>query len=608
MLFYKMESLKRNWIVTFLLVLLAAKFLLFCSEKSVQQPLDEDLPAVKQYILRTNEHFLSQVKELVALTEQDASQEVVRQKFDKLRETYKQMEWAVEYFLPHSARFINGPPLPEIEFAEHTALEPEGLQVLEELIYGFDEENRSEIVRHLKRLINKAGTIKTNFSTISVNRSQVFDALRQQIFRISSLHIAGFDTPISDSNLREMPLALESIAHNLRLISTKKSEPLAKIEHEINSAVDILRKNPDRNTFDYLTFISEHLNRISASILEFRNSENISTVNITTALSKDARHFYDSHAFDADAFVPGEKFKITPTKVALGKTLFNDPMLSKEGNRSCATCHVLEKAFTDGFAKSMSLENNPLQRNTPSLNYAALQHGQFWDMRSEDLEGQSSEVITNKDEMHGDLDEIIGRINKNEKYRKAFGQIFKTKNAEVWQLQNLLASYIRSLPKFSSRFDRFMRGETSRLNADEKKGFNLFVGKANCASCHFLPLFNGTVPPNYSKTEQEILGVAEDFHNKRIDNDPGRGRFHETVAFLQKSFKTATVRNISKTAPYMHNGGYRTLEQVMDFYNKGGGKGFGFKLENQTLPEDPLNLTAKETAQIIEFMKALEDE
>ncbi|MEG0760395.1 MAG: cytochrome C peroxidase, partial [Chryseobacterium sp.] len=136
---------------------------------------------------------------------------------------------------------------------------------------------------------------------------------------------------------------------------------------------------------------------------------------------------------------------------------------------------------------------------------------------------------------------------------------------------------------------------------------NLFMGKAQCATCHFLPLFNGTVPPNFKKTEQEVLGVAENAFNKKIDSDAGRGKFHQTIAFLQNSFKTPTLRNVSKTAPYMHNGGYKTLQEVMQFYNQGGGKGFNLKVENQTLSDKKLNLTSIEIDEIIEFLNALND-
>ena len=607
MLFLTMKYLKDNFLILLLLIAACASAFIYLSKKNVIKAIDDDLPAVKNEILTVNKTFLAQTNELLQLAENNGSKEVLIKKFDDLRITYKKMEWAVEYFLPHSARFLNGPALPEIEFAEHIVIEPEGLQLLEELIYDDPASNKEEIIRNIKKLINKSGTIKANFEVITVNRAQVFDALRQQIFRISSLSIAGFDTPVSGNHLLEMPHALNSIAKTLMLISGGKSDALSMINSEIKSANEILQQNSDKNTFDYLTFISKHLNKISELILQFKNEQYIENIEVTSALSKTAKHFYDKNTFDFNAFVPGENFKFSGDKASLGKQLFNDPMLSKDQNRSCATCHNAGKAFTDGLPRSFSLEENPLQRNTPSLNYASLQHGQFWDMRNEDLEGQSSEVITNKDEMHGDLNEIIARINKNSAYQKAFQMIYKSPKAETWQLQNLLASYIRSLATFNSSFDEYMRGNQNALNENQKKGFNLFMGKAKCATCHFLPLFNGTVPPNYTKTEQEVLGTAENDSNKKMDADKGRGRFHETVPSLQHSFKTPTVRNINKTAPYMHNGGYRTLEDVMHFYNEGGGKGFGFDVENQTLPEDKLHLTKTEISQIIEFMKALDD-
>jgi cytochrome c peroxidase len=115
------------------------------------------------------------------------------------------------------------------------------------------------------------------------------------------------------------------------------------------------------------------------------------------------------------------------------------------------------------------------------------------------------------------------------------------------------------------------------------------------------------VPPVFSKTEQEVLGTAINAKNKELSPDLGRGKFHETVSALKNSFKTPTLRNIRKTAPYMHNGGYRTLEEVINFYNEGGGRGVGLKLENQTLSDAKLNLTKTETEKIINFLSALDD-
>ncbi len=597
----------KNPFYVFLILLFSIFTVLQCNKPN--QPIVDDLAEIKNTVYQNNEVFLAQIDELIDLVSKDSDTGVLQKKFDDLRKTYKKMEWAVEYFLPHSARFINGPALPEIEMSEHIEIEPEGLQVLEEIFYAEEPQDKAETIRLLKKLTNKGLTIKTNFQVITVTKDQAFDALRQQVFRISSLGIAGFDTPISGKFLEEIPVTLQSLESVLHQISTEKSKnaSLKKIKTEIEASNKILSQNKDKNTFDYLDFISNHLNKLSALLLDFRKEENIPFVEVTTALSKNAASFYSKEAFDVNAFVPGKEYEISSEKIKLGKQLFNDKILSNNNTRSCASCHNAEKAFTDGLEKSLSLENAKLQRNTPSLNYSAFQHGQFWDMRKDDLEGQSSDVITNKEEMHGDLKTIILKINQNKNYQIAFAKIFKTDTIEEWQLQNLLASYIRSLATFNSDFDNYMRGNKNALTAQQKKGFNLFMGKAQCAICHFVPLFNGTVPPNYKKTEQEVLGVAENASNRKLDSDLGRGKFHETVAFLQNSFKTPTLRNISKTAPYMHNGGYKKLQEVMEFYNQGGGKGFGLKVENQTLSDAKLNLSQSEIDDIIEFLNALND-
>jgi len=587
----------------------AALFILSYCKSDKHLPASEDLGSVKNQIIKNNDTFEKQINELIVLVSNNSDEKKLQEKFEELRKTYKKMEWAVEYFLPHSARFINGPALPEIEMDEHTEIEPEGLQVLEEMLYPYDQGNKEEAIRFLKKLINKSNTIETNFQVITVSRDQVFDALRQEVFRISSLGISGFDTPISGTFLKEIPYSLQGVKQTLQQISTdqSKNKALKSILNEIDTASEILKKNTDKNTFDYVNFIPDHFNKITSLLLDFKNQEKIPDVEVTTALHKNAATFFSKNAFNPNAFTPGKEFAFSNEKAALGQQLFNDKMLSNNNNRSCTTCHIPEKAFTDGLAKSMSLENSELSRNAPSLNYAGFQHGQFWDMRKDDLEGQSSDVISNKEEMHGDLNVILAKINQNKKYQTAFTKIYHSQKTEAWQLQNVLASYIRSLAKFNADFDEYMRGNKSAMTAHQKRGFNLFVGKAQCAICHFIPLFNGTVPPTFKKTEQEVLGVAVNGDNITFDNDLGRGKFHETVATLQHSFKTPTLRNINKTAPYMHNGGYKTLKEVMNFYNKGGGKGVGFKVDNQTLSDAPLQLTDQEMDDIIEFMKALDD-
>jgi cytochrome c peroxidase len=145
------------------------------------------------------------------------------------------------------------------------------------------------------------------------------------------------------------------------------------------------------------------------------------------------------------------------------------------------------------------------------------------------------------------------------------------------------------------------------LDETEKVGFNLFMGKAKCGTCHFFPLFNGTVPPDFQKTESEVLGVFDQPRSKTIDKDLGRGTYNPQIADWHFAFKTPTIRNIEKTAPYMHNGAYPDLNSVIDFYDHGGALGLGVNLENQTLSDEQLKLSKAEKTALIAFLKTLTD-
>lgn len=155
-----------------------------------------------------------------------------------------------------------------------------------------------------------------------------------------------------------------------------------------------------------------------------------------------------------------------------------------------------------------------------------------------------------------------------------------------------------------------MRGENVRLDSQVVEGFNLFMGKAGCGTCHFAPSFGGIVPPYYQESESEVLGVPAEGQAATIDQDPGRyrsGKPTDQDDWFRHHFKTPSLRNVAITGPYMHNGVYHTLEEVMDFYNQGGGIGLGMQVPNQTLPPDPLGLSQEEIGAIILFMEALTD-
>ncbi len=325
-----------------------------------------------------------------------------------------------------------------------------------------------------------------------------------------------------------------------------------------------------------------------------------------------ARTLFDKEAFDVNYFTPDYQSHQSAERVELGKMLFFEPVLSGNGSRSCASCHQPEKAFSDGKPKSIAFDfKGQVARNAPTVINAGLQQGLFHDLRVSFPEDQASAVPVNPEEMHGDPEKAVGDLKMSPEYVGLFRNAFpEAKEGPVTarHLKTAIASYIRSLTGFDSRFGQYMRGGQTRLTALEKEGFNLFAGKAKCVTCHFVPLFNGTVPPDFDKTEAEIFGVpaSKDTLHPSLDSDPGKFALYRRD--LHKfAFKTPTLRNVALTAPYMHNGVYDTLEEVVDFYNRGGGTGPGLDVPNQTLPADPLNLSAGEKKALVAFMHTLTD-
>jgi cytochrome c peroxidase len=299
--------------------------------------------------------------------------------------------------------------------------------------------------------------------------------------------------------------------------------------------------------------------------------------------------------------------------IALGERLFNDPTLSGPGTRSCATCHNASMAFTDGRSRAAVLSTHAqlTARNTPTLINAAYQPQLFFDERVSSLEDQAGAVLANPAEMASSADIAAQRLATRADMREAFARVFPNSpggSLTPRTVRFALAAYVRSLAAFNSRFDRAARGDTTALTAQERHGFNLFMGKARCGTCHFAPLFNGTSPPAFTSSEVEIIGVPTHpvTHHATLDPDIGRAGF-DRIDRHKYAFKVPTLRNIALTAPYMHNGVYQTLDQVLDFYNRGGGAGIGISLPTQTLSARPLHLTKTEEADVIAFLKALTD-
>jgi cytochrome c peroxidase len=300
--------------------------------------------------------------------------------------------------------------------------------------------------------------------------------------------------------------------------------------------------------------------------------------------------------------------------VALGRELYLDPALSQSGTRACATCHLPERAFTDGRARALLLEGHGGRggaRNTPTLVNAALQPTLFADGRVRTLEDQTADVLGSPGEMGGSLHGTAEALRRRPRYAERFARVLGGSRDGALTpaaLRNALAAYVRSLTALDSRFDRAARGDSGALTPAERRGFTLFMGKARCGTCHFAPLFNGATPPALWEAEPEVIGVPARAvaRGARVDPDSGRYNVRRIDQHLH-AFKTPTLRNVALTAPYMHNGVFPTLEAVVDFYDAGGGAGIGARLGHQTLPPDSLRLTRGEKRALVAFLGALTD-
>ena len=358
-----------------------------------------------------------------------------------------------------------------------------------------------------------------------------------------------------------------------------------------------------------MEFLTAYCNPLTIGISDREKKSGIHIIRYNRLLNQDAKTLFDTNAFNVNAYAPDHSAFVSSEKIILGEKLFSDPILSGNGKRSCQSCHQPAKAFADGLIRNTVIGGTDmLGRNTPTLINSALQPSLFYDLRVNSLEDQSHSVVHSASEMHGSMVMSVKQLWKDKTYRQMFLSAFPyedTTRIDTFEVMNAIGSYIRSLTYLNSRFDEYMRGNKTVMNNDEINGFNLFMGKAKCATCHYMPLFNGTFPPRYIRIESEVIGVPETLKAKKIDPDLGRYKIAK-VESLKYAFKTPTVRNASLTAPYMHNGVFANLEQVMDFYRKGGGRGFGIELENQTLPFDSLKISGKEQEDIIAFIKCLD--
>lgn len=520
------------------------------------------------------------------------------------RSYFKRLEPIMAFYDAENYKFLNAPNILKVEEEDATSIKiaaPKSFQVLEESIF-VENPDLSTIQKAAKLIRSRLALLEQNSDFSHAKPHHMVWMLRDAIMRVSQTGITGFDSPVLEQSLLEGVFVYQSIKEILESVHAEfdNEQLYRKWMDEIDSTISSLQQ-VDFESFDRYAFIKQHTHPQMRLCNELVTDWNVNFP-FTMAIENDATSLFAEDTFNTHFFSDYRNREISQDRIELGKDLFNDVNLSKSKMISCATCHIDSKAFTDGLAKSKGQS-----RNSPTLTYASLQQAYFYDNRAGSLEGQIVSVVNSDTEFHTDLNTLLNGVKKNRTYQVKFDSLYDGK-VDDYNIRNAIASYIRSLNKFNSKFDNNINGFENSLTQNEINGFNLFMGKAKCATCHFAPVFNGTVPTRYKDTELELLGVPE--HNDTINAsvDPDLGRFYMYETEERKFFfKTPTVRNSELTAPYMHNGVYETLEEVVDFYNRGGGAGIGIDLEYQTLPPDPLDLTIQEQKDLVLFLKTLTD-
>jgi len=323
---------------------------------------------------------------------------------------------------------------------------------------------------------------------------------------------------------------------------------------------------------------------------------------------------------------------VTPAKVKLGDKLFQDKRFSSDGSVSCATCHDPKKAFTDAPLRvSEGIKKLTGTRNAPTVVNAAYMHSQFWDGREPDLEGQSAGPFINPVEMGlPNHDPILKIVRSDAQYQQLFKQAFNKSGNDITmkEVKYAIATFERTIISGNSPFDRYYFGDDKKaMNESAVRGLKIFLEQGRCVSCHTISQTHGLFTDSrfhnlgvgFDRINKDVKELADAYRkvkHKGVDmdvevltnkNTSELGRFAVTTQLRDMgSFKTPTLRNVAVTAPYMHDGSLKTLEDVVNFYNNGGRvKDSDPVFDFQSGGIRPLNLKKNQIKDLVAFLEAL---
>lgn len=564
--------------------------------------------------------------DLIAKSNLEDSNDInsIREEIHRARLRVKGADFWLRYLSPNDYRKINGPLPVEWEtevfekFEKPYRREGSGLTLAE--LYLDEPAPQKDSLLHLIQS-GIAATASFSADTITRELSTHHHFLlcnRLYLLNLAAVYTTGFECP---DTLRIIP-ELRAMLQDVRAIYELYNESFpvtpvaARYLSLYDSAIAFANAQPDAySAFDHFLFIRNFVNplfALNASLL--REYGVVSHSLVDYSLNKSATSIFSKSLYR------GQNAKGIFTRVRdsavladidrIGKLLFFDPILSGNNQRSCASCHKPEAFFADtlGMTAAAFDRKGFLPRNTPSLLNADYNHLLMMDGAHISLQHQAAAVATNAHEMGGDEDALLRKVMSCDEYRAAFTKLLThTPQSPEVSFEHIASALTMYYCKFSSSaapFDDAMNGGRA-LDPLAREGFNVFMSKAQCGTCHFVPQFNGVKPP-YVGSEFEVLGVPADTGYKRLSADSGRYGVNPAVQTLH-AFRTGTIRNAAHTAPYMHNGVFRTLREVIDFYDGGGGAGHGLVVENQTLNADKLHLSERDKQALIAFMQSMSE-
>lgn len=543
----------------------------------------------------------------------------------KARKSLKGMDFWLRYLEPISYKQVNGPLPVEWETEVFEKFEapykrPGAGLTLAELYLDEEQINKDalqELIRASMRAMQvyRADSITKHLSA----HDHFYLCNRLFLLNLAAIYTTGFECPDTSRVIPELKDMLKNVYGIYTVFNesfSDKALPANYLELYKQAIGFVAKQENNYLAFDHFTFIKDYINPLfSLNQQLIRDYKVSSKSNVDYSLNKNSASIFSKDLYRGQN--PKGLFMRVYDKEALaeiekiGKLLFYDPILSGNNLRSCASCHDPNQHFTDTLrATSLQFDGKgSLPRNSPSLINAEYNHLIMLDGKHISLQNQTKDVITNKSEMGSDEAEVLKKVLSCAEYKTAFKKFLAhtptEKEITVEHISSAITTYYSKFSHAYAPFDEAM-SRAKPLEASAKQGFNVFMGKAQCATCHFVPQFNGVKPP-YVSSEFEVLGVPADSNFKALSADKGRFGINPAIE-TANAFRTGTVRNAAKTKPYMHNGSFNSLSQVIDFYNAGGGAGRGLEVSNQTLSADSLHLNAGDKKNLLAFISSLTEQ